>query len=313
MLAIIVLAFLDLDREVAARYESILDGETLADRGRLYIYFISIKAAAYYWLTGCGFSNFGYGTLPFFEASGIEWHRYSESIWGNLIVEFGLLGLIAMCVTIIELRRLSQMAFLTSRYRNEYAIFYACVFGMIYTLIHNAIDFRLIVPAVFLPSSLMLGALYGSVNATPIRKPKLKDPSPLDQESTAEEKVESKEHELLLAMERLKSKRERKQTREKNVYEIPVFGATRFRAWGITGGCCLLFLGICLAVSRNPIAKGAFGEHLESWSAEKRPASNTLRVELHFVSIGCTTGFGLECSCQTHSRKPEAQILAASV
>lgn len=279
LLAIIVLAFLDLDREVASRYESILDGETLADRGRLYIYLVSIKAAAYYWLTGCGFSNFGYGTLPFFEASGIEWHRYSESIWGNMIVEFGIFGLIAIALTIIELRRLSQIAFATSRYRSEYAIFYACIFGMTYTLIHNAVDFRLIVPAVFIPSSLLLGALYGSVNSTPLRKPKPRDQASLRPENSDEEKVESKEQELLLAMERLKSKRQRKQNKEKkNVYELPVFAATRFRAFGMNGAICLLFLGICLVLSRNPIANGAFGEQLESWSAENGPQATLFEL-----------------------------------
>lgn len=273
-IAIGVLSFLDLDREVLTRYDQLMEGETLEDRGRLYIFAVSLRAFSYYLFTGCGFACYGYGTLPFFEDSGISWHRYSESIWGNLIVELGFLGVILLGCVIWELRKVLALSFQAARHHRNYFMPFTGIFGLTYTLIHSAVDFRLIVPAVFIPSSLLLGALYGcfySASGSAFRIHK--DPSEEDSDESDEESAEeneSAEQELLLALQKVKSKRiEKQKPREANQKTpLPLFGWTRWPSQSIAGVAFLLLILASLMFARGPIHRGAFAEQLESWAAE---------------------------------------------
>lgn len=266
-----MIAVLDLDHEVLERYDSILNGETMEDRGRLHIYLVTLKAAGYYFLTGSGLGTYGYSTLPFFEDAGAGWHRYAESIWGHLIVELGWFGTVVIGLCLLEFRSLFKVAFKKAQSGHYYLIPFALSFGLTYTLIHSAVDFRLIIPAVYFPSAILLGALYGTLNqATPKKEPRSKSTSKtkIGKESTSKDALEPRGGEVNPTGDRLTVRTNRK-THSRTIRSDESRRSssrpflTRVNSTGPFGLLTLVLIGWILYSSLEPLRLAADGHQLE--------------------------------------------------
>ena len=151
------LIYLDLDSRVEGRFTQLLQGDSASQVGRIVVWWGALRASLFYWMTGCGLGNFGYGLLPFMDAQGDLWFYYSECMWGHLLAEFGIVGLALFLYFLWELYRwwLNRSSLLN---HHRSSLFFACWFLLACTLFHAMVDFCLIVPAIFVPFVILLGA-----------------------------------------------------------------------------------------------------------------------------------------------------------
>ncbi len=270
LIAALALIFLfDFEQKTAESFNRLLEGETMDAQGRLAIFWVNLKAGMFFMASGSGLGTYGYATLPFYEEMGTGWHRYAESIWGHLWVEYGLVGVVALTIAIFECTRLVGRAFRASRHRSNYAIAFGSGFLLVYLFVHSIVDFRLIVPAVFVPVSILLGALYGMSHS-------YSNPIPSDRSS--KNKRRRKKSWSLKTKESLKEEKDlakaMHQFREiKEREEVPKiesasktdrgFVLTRFASRGMIGMLLLLAAVGLLYGSLDPLDRNAKGSEWE--------------------------------------------------
>ncbi len=298
LIAALALIFLfDFEQKTAESFNRLLEGETMDAKGRLAIFWVNLKAGMFFMASGSGLGTYGYATLPFYEEMGTGWHRYAESIWGHLWVEYGLVGIVALTLFVVECTRLVGRAFRASRHRSNYAIAFGSGFLLVYLFVHSMVDFRLIVPAVFVPVSILLGALYGMSHSysSPIpsdrssknKRRRKKSWSLKTKESLKEEK------DLAKAMHQFRQIKEREE--DPKIESSPKtdrgFVLTRFTSRGLIGMLLLLTSVGLLYGSLDPLDRNAKGSEWEyqaqSLNAlrKKEPEQFKDRLEEQIASI----------------------------
>jgi len=190
------LAFLvgfQLDERVVNRFETLseIDLESEMRSGRFYIWGVSWEAARFYGWLGSGLGTFHFASLPFQRPASGGWYYHAESIYAETLVTLGYVGLILMLLAIVFSFRQIRGIYVSERFREFVPLQVAGVYLVLSQSLHGAVDFALIVPAIFVPASLLLGAALGghSESHRIIRKAKFRKAG-LGSRLRAEEEVE---------------------------------------------------------------------------------------------------------------------------
>lgn len=178
-----------LDEQVYSRLESITEFERpdASAQGRFYIWGIAVQCIRYYGFLGSGLGTFHYAALPFQEPTGPAWYYHAESLIGQCGVELGTLGMVVLLGSVVFLIAKLLRIDATSDHSTLLPIKLAGTFLVLSQLIHSVVDFGLIIPAVYLPASLMTGAILAVRRTSPSKntfasRGSTKDPTPRSRE-----------------------------------------------------------------------------------------------------------------------------------
>ncbi|MEI8212280.1 MAG: O-antigen ligase family protein [Planctomycetota bacterium] len=163
-LGLVVMIGLQVDEQALHRIESIgeIDIDTEVASGRLYIWGVSAAAAKYYGWLGSGLGTFHFASLPFQKPSFSGWFYHAESLFAEIWVTLGTFGLIAATVGLLLATRGILRIYVSERFRDYLPLQVAAAYMLISQTVHAAVDFALILPGVYIPAVLLLGAALGS-------------------------------------------------------------------------------------------------------------------------------------------------------
>jgi hypothetical protein len=114
----------------------------------------------YGWL-GSGLGTFHVAALPFQVPSSEGWYYHAESLVAETVVTLGFLGSLAVLVALLVSVRCLLGIYHTERFREYLPLEVAGVFFLASQALHACIDFAWILPGVYIPSALFLGAILG--------------------------------------------------------------------------------------------------------------------------------------------------------
>ena len=156
-----VMVGLKLDDRVLDRLESIseVDLESESSAGRLYIWGVSWSAARFYGWLGSGLGTFHFASLPFQDPTSTGWYYHAESMYAETLVTMGYLVLVCVVCGIGWSLRAVWRTYVSERFRDFAALQLVGGYLIISQALHAAVDFALILPGVFIPAVLMLGAI----------------------------------------------------------------------------------------------------------------------------------------------------------
>jgi O-antigen ligase len=162
-LAVGLMVFFQLDEQVSTRLESLgeIDMENEAVGGRLYIWNVSWRAASFYGWLGSGLGTFHYSSLPFQRPSSTGWFYHAESIYCEALVTLGLLGALAILAAIVGCFRSLRSIYVSRRFSDFAPMLTAGMFLLLSQVVHSAVDFAMILPGVYVPAALLMGAALG--------------------------------------------------------------------------------------------------------------------------------------------------------
>lgn len=135
--------------------------------GRLAVWAYSTHSMAWYWLLGSGLCTYQFALLPFHDGLPSVWFQHAESMYFEIGVEFGVLGLIIAVAALIQF---SRDLFHASMSRRENVLLAGAGFAFFAVFLHSFVDFSLILPGVFLPLAALTGAFDGAVRKDETRK-----------------------------------------------------------------------------------------------------------------------------------------------
>lgn len=152
---------LRLDDRVFDRLESIgeVDLESESSAGRLYIWGVSLAAARFYGWLGSGLGTFHFASLPFQEPTSTGWYYHAESMYAEILVTMGYLVLVCVLCGIAWSLRAVWKTYVSERFRDFAPLQLVGGYLIISQSLHSVVDFALILPGVFIPAVLMLGAI----------------------------------------------------------------------------------------------------------------------------------------------------------
>lgn len=148
VISLVFLDSLDLNDALADRIES-LGFETPM---RIDIWKMAISQSQF-WLTGSGLGTFHFALLPT-NSVFQSWIYHAESIYVELFSEFGIVGI---ALAIIGLGWLATRVFL-KKSTAAIATWPAAIYCLCAVGVHSFVDFSLIIPAIFVSLSVLLGA-----------------------------------------------------------------------------------------------------------------------------------------------------------
>ncbi len=166
--SILFLGFFRLDDQIFSRLESLgdLDFVQESSTGRTYIWWVALKATEYFGWLGSGLGTFHFAALPFQDATTEGWYYHAESLFAECAVELGFIGLgaalIGLLVLFYQMRSIAE----SESFRAYAPIKLAGSFLFFSQSFHALVDFGQILPAVYLPTSLLLGAAIGASYAS---------------------------------------------------------------------------------------------------------------------------------------------------
>lgn len=161
--SVIAMVGLQIDQTAASRMESIesIDIETEKNSGRLYIWGVAARAAMNYRWLGSGLGTFHVAALPFQDPSSRGWYYHAESLFAEILVTLGFLGIMATILGLVVSVYCLITIFHSPRFRDYLALQVAGAFFLASQTLHACIDFAWILPGVYVPSALFLGAIQG--------------------------------------------------------------------------------------------------------------------------------------------------------
>jgi hypothetical protein len=156
--------FFQLDERVVTRLESFgdLDIEMETRGGRFYIWNVSWQASRFYSWLGSGLGTFHLASLPFQSPSSPAWYYHAESIYLESLVTLGYVGWMAIAIAIASCFRSLRGIYVSERFRDFVPIQVAGFYLLVSQTIHSAVDFALILPGVYIPAALLMGAALGA-------------------------------------------------------------------------------------------------------------------------------------------------------
>jgi O-antigen ligase len=168
--AISVMVGFQIDDEAYQRIKSLteLDLEGESTQGRVYIWTIALKAmVAFGWL-GSGLGTFHYAYLPFQQPSSMSWFYHAESLYLQCGVDLGWIGLIVLVCGLSFAMVRVQRSVPDSNWRMALPAKLAGAYLLVSQSLHSFVDFALILPANFVPASLLLGSVLGLLRMTQV-------------------------------------------------------------------------------------------------------------------------------------------------
>jgi tetratricopeptide (TPR) repeat protein len=152
------LGLFGLNDPVLQRFQEIGTQGAETEANRPLIWRISLQAWLYFFPTGSGLGTFRYACLPFLPMHLPGWTWYAESLLLQMLVEFGCFGLIILLVAGLKIFNLARYTHSELRHKRSVAAGIATLTALLAIGFHNAIDFRLISPAVSFPMALLVGS-----------------------------------------------------------------------------------------------------------------------------------------------------------
>jgi len=174
------------DDQAYSRLESLseIDIESELREGRAYIWQVAWKAMKFYGWLGSGLGTFHFAYLPFQEPSSQGWFYHAESLYAQCGVELGYLGVTVIVLAIIKILSELQRPAAKDNWGLTFPSKLAGTYLVISQALHSFVDFAIILPALFIPTCVMVGSVQGTLrNAeiTPIRKRSRGDSTQTDQ------------------------------------------------------------------------------------------------------------------------------------
>ena len=166
VIALLFMVGLQLDERVLSRLESIgeLDFESEVRGGRLYIWGVSASSATYYGWLGSGLGTFHLASLPFQRPTFNGWFYHAESLFAEIWVTLGHLGLLcALLACWLSFRSLARI-YVSEHFRDFLPLKVSAAYLLISQTLHSVVDFAMILPGVYIPAALLLGAAMGGAD-----------------------------------------------------------------------------------------------------------------------------------------------------
>lgn len=159
-----------LDDQAYARIESLSDIDLEAEfrQGRAYIWSIAWKAAQFFGLFGSGLGTFHFAYLPFQEPSFPVWFYHAESLYAQCAVEMGFLGIASMIFALIAILIGIQRNIPSENWSASFPSKLAGAYLVFSQALHSVVDFAIILPALFVPTCLLMGSVQGALASAAI-------------------------------------------------------------------------------------------------------------------------------------------------
>jgi hypothetical protein len=157
-------AAFQLDENSYERLETLAEFDLEADAisGRIYIWSVALEAMRFFGLLGSGLGTFHYAYLPFQHPTSPGWFYHAESLYLQIGVELGYLGLFSVIAALFFIGTKLQARVPADAWKAITPIRVAGAFLFFSQIVHSSVDFGLILPALFIPGCLLLGAtLHG--------------------------------------------------------------------------------------------------------------------------------------------------------
>ena len=161
-------AAFQLDENSYERLETLAEFDLEADSisGRVYIWSVAREAMNFFGLLGSGLGTFHYAYLPFQHPTSPGWFYHAESLYLQIGVELGYLGLFTVLAVLFVIGAKLQARVHTDAWKAITPIRVAGTFLFFSQIVHSSVDFGLILPALFVPACLLLGATLQSLGAS---------------------------------------------------------------------------------------------------------------------------------------------------
>lgn len=155
-----------LDENSYERLETLAEFDVEADAisGRIYIWSVAIDAIKYFGLLGSGLGTFHYAYLPFQHPTSPGWFYHAESLYLQIGVELGLVGLLLVFAWIVHIGIKLQSRVSRDAWKAITPMRIAGAFLFLSQIVHSSVDFGMILPASFLPACLLLGACLSGID-----------------------------------------------------------------------------------------------------------------------------------------------------
>ena len=151
--ATLLLTTLELDSAILNRMDSVNEEAYELDNGRFTVWRM-ILTAPWIWLPGCGLGNFHFAVLPTY-AEPTAWFYHAENIYIELLAELGVTGFVIGIAGLSWL--LWRIRWCVLRGRRAAPAFVATVLAGAGVGLQSLVDFSLILPAIFLSLSVLVG------------------------------------------------------------------------------------------------------------------------------------------------------------
>lgn len=153
------LSMYGLDELVGARLDTISREAYQLDNPRLTLWSMAFSQPSTY-LFGSGLGTFHFALLPLYATPQTTWFYHAENIYVELASGAGLIALLIAGSGLLWM--LWQLMSRPASSNTARATRFACLFAVLAVGLHNLVDFSLILPAVFLPVSCLVGAYLGT-------------------------------------------------------------------------------------------------------------------------------------------------------
>ncbi len=157
-LAVALLVTLEVDTRIRDRFGVVLEDGV----ARSYIWEVALRSMRYYLSTGSGLGTFHFAALPFQQTYTGGWFYHAENLIAEFFVEAGFVGMLVFLIGLAVVFRQITVLQRQGKRKAHLPILLATTFLTISCVIHNSVDFPLLVPAVFAPTFILIGALSGS-------------------------------------------------------------------------------------------------------------------------------------------------------
>ncbi len=188
--ALLLLTTLELDTALLNRMDSVNEEAYELDNGRFLVWQM-LLGAPWIWLPGCGLGNFHFAILPTYVEP-TAWFYHAENIYLEVLAEFGVVGFGISMFGIGWL--LWRVRCCVTQGRRAAPTFIAVVFAGAAIGLQGLVDFSLVLPAVFIPTAVLVGCFiqrsYSSdfgkkANRKPKHRRKMRDSAdPVEAEPT---------------------------------------------------------------------------------------------------------------------------------
>ncbi len=232
-----------IDDRAYSRLESLseIDLENELREGRVYIWSIAWRAMSFYGWLGSGLGTFHFAYLPFQEPSSQGWYYHAESLYAQCGVELGYLGVSILLIAIVTLIAGLQRPVAKENWGVAFPSKLAGTYLVVSQSLHSCVDFAIIIPALFVPASVLIGSVQGALQKAEI--------APV-----------------------------RKRSRNDSANPMPemVSKETPWLRNGLVGGLIASCIGVAFLYSTESLHSLAIAESMESWvkQEEKKPQAD---------------------------------------
>ncbi|MGN6135670.1 MAG: O-antigen ligase family protein [Aureliella sp.] len=153
-----VLSFFGLDSAVMARMQDLNEAAYTGREGRFLVWQYTLASLQWYGLAGSGLGTYHFALLPFHDHGPNAWFYHAENLFLEILSETGFVGIgLALVGLGMVVRKLGRH----SADRGENILLIATIFSTTALFLHSLVDFRLILPGIFLPYAVLVGAFLG--------------------------------------------------------------------------------------------------------------------------------------------------------